>query len=390
MAVHRPTTIEALCEVVRTAAADGRMLAIRGGGSKAAIGAPTGGADTLDMTAFSGLIDYAPADLVLVAGAGTPLAKVETLVADHGQMLAFEPVDPAPLFGEARGRATIGGIIAAGLSGPRRLSAGGARDHLLGFEAVSGRGEAMSGGARVVKNVTGYDLPKLVAGSWGRLVALTSVTLKTLPRPRATATLAIEGLGPEQAQAAMDAAMATHAEIAAAAHLAARPGEPARTLFRLAGFDPSVEARCTLLPALLNDHGAVVRLEAAQADALWSEVRDVTPLANDRPLWRILLPPSHGGGVALGLDERGADWLIDWAGGLVWACHNDAEMVRTLAHAVGGHATLIRGPEAMRARTPCLDPPAAGVARLAERVRRAFDPAGVFETGRFLDHPHAD
>jgi len=188
MAVHRPTTIEALCEVVQTAAAGGTTLAIRGGGSKSAIGAPIGGADTLDMTAFSGLIDYVPADLVLVAGAGTPLAKIEGLVADHGQMLAFEPFDPAPLFGEPAGRATIGGVIAAGLSGPRRLSAGGARDHLLGFEAVSGRGEAMSGGARVVKNVTGYDLPKLIAGSWGRLAALTSVTLKTLPRPRATAT----------------------------------------------------------------------------------------------------------------------------------------------------------------------------------------------------------
>ncbi len=341
------------------------------------------------MTAFSGVIDYAPADLVLVAGAGTLLAEVEALVAAHDQMLAFEPVDPAPLFGEPRGRTTIGGAIAAGLAGPRRLSAGGARDHLLGFEAVSGRGEAVSAGARVVKNVTGYDLPKLIAGSWGRLAAVTSVTLKTLPRPRASATLAIEGLGPEQAQAAMDVAMASHAEIAAAAHLPARARGPARTLFRLAGFDPSVEARCTLMPALLNDHGPVVRLDPAQADALWDEVRDVTPLANDRALWRILLPPSHGGGVALGLNERGADWLIDWAGGLVWACHNDAEMVRTMAHAVGGHATLIRGSEAMRARTPFLDPPAAGVARLAERVRRAFDPARVFETGRFLDEADA-
>ena len=388
MAVHRPTTVEDLCEVIQAAAAEEAALEIRGGGSKSAIGAPAD-CSTLDMTAFSGVIDYAPADLVLVAGAGTPLAKVEALVADHGQMLAFEPFDPAPLFNEPRGRATIGGVIAAGLSGPRRLSAGGARDHLLGFEAVSGRGEAMSGGARVVKNVTGYDLPKLIAGSWGRLAALTSVTLKTLPRPRATATLAIEGLGPEQAQAAMDAAMASNAEIAAAAHLPAGDGAPAYTLFRLAGFDPSVEARWTLLPALLNTHGQLVRLDAAHAETLWAEVRDVTPLMNDRALWRILLPPSHGGGVALGLNERGADWLIDWAGGLVWACHNDAEMVRGMAHAVGGHATLIRGSEPMRARTPFLDPPAAGVARLAERVRRAFDPAGVFETGRFLDQPDA-
>jgi glycolate oxidase FAD binding subunit len=388
MAVLRPTSSEELCDLIGDAAAQGATLQIRGGGSKAAIGAP-GESDSLDMTAFSGVIDYTPADLVLVAGAGTPLAEVEALVAEQGQMLAFEPFDPAPLFGGARGRATIGGAVAAGSAGPRRLSAGGARDHLLGFEAVSGRGEVMLGGARVVKNVTGYDLPKLIAGSWGRLAALTSVTLKVLPRPRASATLAIEGLGPEAAQAAMDTAMASQSEIAAAAHLPASSGEPARTLFRLAGFDPSVEARCTLLPILLADHGRAVRLESAQADGLWDRVRDVTPLAGERPLWRILVPPSRGGAVAVGLDERGADWLIDWAGGLVWACHSDVEAVRALARGVGGHATLIRGPAAMRARTPFLDPPAPGVARLAERVRRAFDPAGVFETGRFLDYDHA-
>ena len=389
MAGLRPTSSDELCEAIADAAARGLSLDIRGGGSKAAIGAPRE-SEILDMTGFSGVIDYAPAELILVAGAGTPLAEVEALVAGQGQMLAFEPFDPAPLFGERPGRATIGGAVAAGIAGSRRLSAGGVRDHLLGFAAVSGRGEAIAGGARVVKNVTGYDLPKLLAGSWGRLAALTSVTLKVLPRPRASATLAIEGLGSEQAQAAMDAAMASNVEVAAAAHLPAAGGEPARTLFRLAGFEPSVEARCALLPILLGEFGRVMLLAADEAESLWRTVRDVTPLAGDRPLWRMVVPTSRGGEVAVSLDERGGDWLLDWAGGLVWACHDDVAAVRAIARAVGGHASLIRGPVALRARTPFLDPPMPGVARLAERVRRAFDPAGVFETGRFLDDEDAD
>lgn len=385
----RPTSSAELREIVADAAARGAKLDIRGGGSKAAVGAPRDG-ETLDLTGFAGVVDYAPAELVLVAGAGAPLAEIEALLAGEDQMLAFDPFDIAPLFGEQPGRATIGGAVASGLGGSRRLSGGGARDHLLGFEAVSGRGETIIGGARVVKNVTGYDLPKLIAGSWGRLAALTSLTLKVLPRPRASATLAIAGLRPDQAQAAMDAAMASHAEIAAAAHLPPAQGEPARTLFRLTGFEPSVAARSRLLPSLLSEFGRVAPLASDEADRLWRDLRDVAPLAGERPLWRIVVPTSRGGGVAVGLEERGADWLLDWAGGLVWACHHDADEIRAIARGAGGHATLIRAPEAMRARTPFLDPPQPGVARLAERLRRAFDPTGVFETGRFLDMADAN
>jgi glycolate oxidase FAD binding subunit len=386
MASLRPTSSEELCAMIADAGARGATLDIQGGGSKAGVGAP-GESETLDMTGFAGVVDYAPAELVMVAGAGTLLDDVEALVAREGQMLAFEPCDAAPLFGERGGRATIGGTVAAGLSGPRRLSAGGVRDHLLGFEAVSGRGERLVGGSRVVKNVTGYDLPKLLAGSWGRLAALTSVTLKVLPRPRSEATIALLGLGPTQAQAAMDAAMACNAEVAAAAHL---PGGAPRTIFRIAGFAPSVEARCAMLPALLRDHGRAIRLDVEEADGLWQLVRQVAPLGGERPLWRIPLPPSQGGAVAARLDARGADWLIDWAGGLIWACDEDAAAVRAIAEAAGGHATLIRGPAAMRAQIPFLHPPAPAVARLSARLRRAFDPAGVFETGRFLNAHDAD
>jgi glycolate oxidase FAD binding subunit len=235
----------------------------------------------------------------------------------------------------------------------------------------------------VVKNVTGYDLPKLVCGSWGRLVALTQITLKVLPRPRVQATMIIEGLSPVQAQAAMATAMGSHSEIAAAAYLPATVNNGrAVTLFRLQGFAPSVDARCGFLPELLKDHGPAQRLPEREADALWAAVRGVTPLAGDKPLWRVNVPPSQGCTVVTALE--GARWFFDWAGGLVWlAFEGDAALVRAAAEKAQGHATLVRGPAALRDAVPMQHPRSRAVTALEERVRRAFDPAGVFETARF-------
>ena len=185
MQTFQPTTEQDVVDAIAQAASDGRHLEIRGGGSKAEFGAPDRNDDILDLTAFASVIDYDPAELVLTAGAGAPLSVIQALVESENQMLAFEPFDHGPLFGRPAGAATIGGVIGAGVAGSRRISAGSVRDHLLGFKGVSGRGEAFVAGAKVVKNVTGYDLPKLVCGSWGRLVALTEVTLKVLPRGRA-------------------------------------------------------------------------------------------------------------------------------------------------------------------------------------------------------------
>ena len=193
----RPTTIAQLADIVAQAAADGRKLELRGGGTKAGVGGPRE-AEIIDMTGFGDVIDYDPAELVLTVGGGTPLAEIEALIAQRGQMLAFEP------HGDG---ATIGGVLAAGVAGSRRLSRGGARDHLLGFKAVSGRGEAFTGGAKVVKNVTGYDLPKVMCGSWGRLAALAEVTLKVLPAPPEILTLAVEDLDALAAVARMSRAM---------------------------------------------------------------------------------------------------------------------------------------------------------------------------------------
>lgn len=378
----RPTDEAGVRDAIADAVRAGATLDIRGGGSKAAIGAPRPDARTLDLSGLAGVIDYDPPELVLMVRPGTPLTEVEALVGERGQMLAFDPFDHGPIMGGAAGGATIGGVVAAGVAGSLRLSRGGARDHLLGLRAVSGRAESFVAGARVVKNVTGYDLPKLAAGSWGRLFAITELTLKVLPRPPVAATRAVAGLDPAAAVALMAAAMGSPAEVGAAAHLPAGPGGGrSLTALRLAGFGPSVAARCRMIEALA---GATIALDGDDDAAWWRRLRTLEPLAGAAPLWRVNVAPSAGPGIAAALEPLGARWLFDWAGGLVWiAFDGDAAHVRHAAQRAGGHATLVRAPAAMRAAVPTLHPPAPAVAALEARVRRAFDPAGVFETGRF-------
>ena len=367
----------AIIAAIAQAVADGGKLAITGGGSKAGQGASVA-APVLPLAPLSGVVDYDPAELVLTVRPGTPLAEVQALVAAERQMLAFEPFDHGPIFGTGAGRATIGGVIAAGVAGSRRVSAGGARDHLLGFRAVSGRAEAFVGGAKVVKNVTGYDLPKLATGIWGRLFALTELTVKVLPRPETAVTIAVFGLDPGNAVRAMALAMGSQCDVAAAAHCPAVGGRAAITALRLEGFEPSVVARGHLLETLLAAFGEASALPDDLATAFWADLQTLRPLGPERPLWRINLPPGAAPALINGLD---GDWVLDWAGGLVWVASNADP--RALAQAGGGHATLVRGPEALRAMVPTFHPQSPGLAALETRVRRAFDPAGVFETGRF-------
>jgi glycolate oxidase FAD binding subunit len=362
----RPASVEDLVEAIAGAAASGRKLEIAGGGTKAQVGAPRD-VEWVHMTAFCGVIDYDPAELVLTAGAGTPLAEIEALVASKGQMLAFEPHGAAG--------STLGGTVAAGVSGSRRVSRGAVRDHLLGFKAVSGRGESFVGGAKVVKNVTGYDLPKLAAGSWGRLFALTEVTLKVLPRPPEKATLAADGLDPAAAVALMSRALGSQAEVAAAACV------DGVTALRLEGFGPSVAARRALLEAM----GAARVLSESEAEVFWAGLQQ--PLPDAPVLWRLSLPASRAAEV---VGKGLGPWRMDWGGARVWLACEDAEAVRAAAGAAGGHAMLVRAPGAMRQRVAALHPQPGPVTALEQRVRRAFDPKGVFETGRFLDHSHAD
>ncbi|HUD90243.1 FAD-binding protein [Sphingobium sp.] len=379
--MFQPGNEAELIAVVADAAADGRKLSIEGGGSKVGIGAPAQ-ATVLSMGGLSGVVDYDPAELVLTVRPGTPLADVEALVQAERQMLAFEPFDHGPLFGGKKGRATIGGVVAAGVSGSRRLSAGGARDHILGLRAVSGRGEAFVAGAKVVKNVTGYDMPKLAANSWGRLFALSEITLKVLPKPEVTLTLGIESLADERLSRFMAAALGSQAEVAAIAHLPRRGRS--LTILRLEGFGPSVVARAAMLRALFSDHAPLDALSEAEADAAWESVRTLATLPAERPLWRINTSPKGLAPVLDALRPLDEEWLADWAGGLLWlALDGDAAVIRDTARLAGGHAMLVRAPATMRSAVPAFQPAEPGVAALEDRVRRAFDPLSLFETGRF-------
>ena len=389
-------------QAVNWALAGGKTLEIVGHGSKRAIGRAAQWDATLDLSGLSGVTLYEPAELVLSAKAGTPLAEIEALVAANGQELAFEPMDYGPLLGGATAAGTIGGALAANLSGPRRIKAGAARDHFLGFSAVSGRGETFKSGGRVVKNVTGYDLCKLLAGSWGTLAAMTDVTIKTLPRAETEETILLFDLDDTAAGKLMAAVMGSFADASAAAHLPAplavriadiATARGAVTAFRLEGVAPSVVHRKALLEKLAAPYGAVGALEAAASRALWRAIRDVAPFAANGPagardLWRISTAPSRGAEIGRTLAQRAqAEILYDWAGGLLWVAlppSDDARagLVRSTVTAVGGHATLIRAPAAVRAVVEVFQPEPPALAALTKRVRESFDPRGVLNAGR--------
>jgi glycolate oxidase FAD binding subunit len=400
--ILKPRDAAEVEEAVGWALGGGKTLELIGHGTKRAIGRAAQCDATLDLSRLSGITLYEPAELVLSANTGTPLAEIEKLVADNGQELAFEPMDYGPLLGTAAGAGSIGGALAANLSGPRRIKAGAARDHFLGVSAVSGRGETFKSGGRVVKNVTGYDLCKLLAGSWGTLAAMTAVTIKTLPRAETEETVLVLDLDEATAGKVMAAAMGSYADASAAAHLpipaAARIAGAAAarapvTAFRLEGVAPSVAHRRTVLEKLLAPFGALGALSEAASRAFWRGVRDVEPYvargpAGERDVWRVSTAPSRGAEIGRALTEKGqAEILYDWAGGLIWAAlppsdDGGAGLVRSLVAESGGHATLIRAPAAVRAAVQVFTPEAPALAALTKRVREGFDPRGVLNAGR--------
>ena len=337
---------------------------------------------TVDLGALSGVVDYEPSELVLTVRPATPLGQIETMLAERGQMLAFEPWDHGAVFGQAGG-ATIGGIVAAGVSGPRRVSAGGARDHLLGFEAVSGRGEIFRGGGKVVKNVTGYDVSKVIAGSWGQLAIMSELTLKVLPKPRSVVTTWIRGLSAQAAVPAMAQAMGSPCAVSAAAHVPETPDCPSVTAFRLEGFAESVAVRVEELGALLAVHGNCAAMTAGESLRLWEAVATASALTECETLWRAHVAPSRAAALTAALDVLGASYLLDWAGAALWIGGPFDCAVRTAVTAAGGHAMLVRAPVELRSVTPIREPEAPAVAALSNRIKQAFDPAGILDPRRF-------
>lgn len=392
-------------QAVRAALADERPLEIIGHGGKRAIGhAPVADA-VLDLSALDAVVSYEPNELLLTVGAGAPLADVLSLIDSKNQHFAFEPMNPARLLGTGHDAGTVGGMLASGLAGPRRVKDGGARDHLLGAHAVSGFGEIFKTGGKVVKNVTGYDLCKLLCGSWGTLAVMTEVTLKVMPRPESQRTLMLRGLDDVAAVRAMTAALGSPYDVSGAAHLPAAvlrgpdsglaevSDGAALTLVRLEGIEASVKHRAGSLTAALATYGAVDVIDDDASAGLWQAVRDVAPFAAGGPfgawpVWRIVCPPASGGRLGKALaDDTGGAVLYDWGGGLIWAAlppSDDARaaLVRGRAEAAGGHAMLIRAPASLRDTVEVFHPPQSGVAALTRRVKHSFDPRDILNRGR--------
>ena len=394
----KPRDAKEVEEAVRWALGNDKSLELAGQGTKRGIGRPSQTDLTLDLSGLTGVTLYEPAELVLSARAGTPIDEIEVLLEKNNQELAFEPMDYGPLLGGEANRGTLGGVIAANLSGPRRIKSGAARDHFLGVTAVTGRAETIKSGGRVVKNVTGYDLCKVLAGSWGTLGAMTDITVKVLPKAETEATVLVAGLDDARACAAMAAAMGSSCDVSGAAHLPDHvaswfdglPRPEASTVLRLEGFAPSVVHRKGALAALMKSYGPVAVLDEKNSRALWQSIRHVKPFASEatraRPLWRISVPPSRGHEIAAAITPA-AQMFYDWGGGLIWvampfADEPDAPAIRGAVAAVGGHATLIRAPAAVRAAVDVFASEDPASSALAKRVKESFDPKGVLNPGR--------
>ncbi|MGH6798157.1 MAG: FAD-binding protein, partial [Roseiarcus sp.] len=358
----------------------------------------------LDVSRFTGIVEYEAAELVLTARPGEPLASIDAELAKKRQMLAFEPPDWRALLG-GEGEQTLGGVIACNLAGSRRVRAGSARDYVLGFSAVNGFGEIWKAGGKVVKNVTGYDMCKLQAGAYGTLSALTELTLKVMPKPETACTIVLHGLADEIAIPALALALNSPFEVSGAAHLpacaarrskigAAAAGPGAATALRLEGPRPSVAYRADALEALI---GRGARLGDAETEAFWSEVGAVQPLLGpgSRIVWRLCPTPSRAPSAAHSILSTllSAEFYFDWGGGLIWLSLDSGEagpdagaaIVRAAVKSAGGHATLVVAPEAVRAATPVFEPLSAALAQLTARVKKGFDPRGVLNPGRMQE-----
>lgn len=403
METFKPEDSKQTAEAVAWAAAEEAPLEVFGRGSKRGLGRPVQASRGLDLSALSGISDYEPEELVLTAGAGTPLAEIEAAVQEADQMLAFEPPHLDPLYGRAEDAGSIGGILACNLSGSRRLKAGAARDHFLGLEAVSGRGEVFRAGGRVVKNVTGYDLAKLMAGSYGTLAALTEVTVKVLPRPEKSYSVLLFGLDDAKALEAMTRALNSAHEVSSAAHLPTglaqhssisylAETETSVTALRVEGPGPSVKHRVAALRQELSDLAESEELHSQNSATLWRWLGAGGPLADGADsgsaIWRISVAPSDGPSVMARITgEAHPLGYYDWGGGLLWLALPQGEdagagRVRAALGDVGGHATLVRADDAARAAVPVFEPLGKAKAALTERIKDGFDPRRILNPGR--------
>lgn len=374
-----------VADFVKSAKADRAPILISGGNTRAGLGRPVQAARTLSTKALSGITLYEPAEMVIGAKSGTPLAEIEAALSAKGQMLPFEPMDHRTLYGTS-GTPTIGAVAAANISGPRRLWGGACRDSLIGVRFVNGLGEVIKSGGRVMKNVTGLDLVKLQAGAHGTLGPLTEVIFRVVPKVEQAITLTLSGLSDADAIRAMITAITSPFEITGAAHDPAR----ALTALRIEGFGFSVDYRAAELSKLLAGFGSLKRVNGAESEAFWRDIRDCAPLAtpHDRAIWRLSVKPTEAAkAVAAIRTARAIDALYDWGGGLVWIATTiegdaGAQIIRNAARAASGYATLVRAPDVLRAAIPVFEPAKPGIGALEARIRTSIDPEGHFNPGR--------
>ncbi|MBT4934348.1 MAG: glycolate oxidase subunit GlcE [Rhodospirillaceae bacterium] len=397
---YKPDTPEQVLDAVKWALAEEQTLDVFGHASKRNFGCPASTHNNLDLSALSGITLYEPAELVMSAAAATPMSEIQSTIDEHNQRLAFEPPNFGPLLDSGPEAGTIGGVLACNLAGPRRISAGSARDHILGFHAVSGRGEVFKSGGRVVKNVTGFDLSKLLAGSFGTLAVMTDVTFKVLPVPEKSRTVLVMTEDHAKGVAAMRDALHSSYEVSAAAYLPAdiaalsdvsyvSSGKGGHCALRVEGPGPSVEYRTGALRQLLAGFGETEELHTTNTNALWREIRDVAYfVSGGEQLWRLSVPPSEGARVMQKIAESiGGRAFLDWGGGLIWfaikprdnAAHQE---IRAILGDVGGHGTLIRTSDDVRARVPVFQPQQQALADLSARIKDSFDPMGILCPGR--------
>ena len=397
---YTPKNIQEIESIVKWAVAEEYSLEVIGSASKRELGRPTQVSHAISLAQNSGIISYEPKELVLSVKSGTPVSEIESVLLAENQELAFEPIDISSMLGTVEGKGTIGGLLSSNFSGSRRLKVGAARDHVLGIEAVSGRGEIYKSGGKVVKNVTGYDLSRGLCGSWGTLSILANITLKVLPSAETENTLCIFGLSVEDAVNTMTIAMGSSIEISSAAFVPADSikelnvegasfAAKSVTLLRLEGFAESVEYRFEKLKSLLTEHNELERLDTKTSKLVWEKIRDVKLFAHEKNsiIWKMSVAPTSAVPIVSSLKNTFSfDYYLDWSGGLIWLEIKDGEPhdaeIRAEVDKLGGHAMLMRAPSPIRSSLSVFHPQSPELAGLTKRLKEQFDPKRVLNPGR--------
>ena len=396
----KPKSSKEIESIVRWAVAEEYSLEIVGSGSKRELGRPTQVSNEISLEQNTGILFYEPKELVLSVRSGTPVSEIESLLKAENQELAFEPIDLSSLLGTQNGKGTIGGLLSSNFSGPRRLKVGAVRDHVLGIEAISGRGEIYKSGGRVVKNVTGYDLSRGICGSWGTLSVLANITLKVSPSAETQRTFCILGLTVEDALGAMTTAMGSPTEISGASYIPAsfvtrlqvegiNFSDRSVTLLRLEGFAKSVEYRFEKLKSLFTEYKDVEQLNSENSKSIWEQIKDVNLLENreNSMVWKISVAPTSAVPIITALQNSFSfDYYMDWSGGLIWleisdGKPHDAE-IRAEVDKFGGHAMLMRATAPVRGSIPVFHPQSPELAGLTKRLKEQFDPKRVLNPSR--------